>query len=232
MAKTEFEKRRNRRMKEEKRQARKEARAERKATREARKAEMTKEDKDKRRKRRLILGHRIWRMVNWAIIVWLENFAIARVLSWIEMEKTWDIQLVLLLFTLAIAGVMVVFAEGTSHDLLRRNLGWILILVSEIAMLVPPLVVRLGIAVINSVGRIFGGNFVNASIGFGPLWAVNAILAVVVAISLAIEELSTDNNLKFARTPQKRNVWEVLLSKIFSEKGEPSISINVENFKK
>lgn len=174
---------------------------------------MTKKYDDE--KKLLIAFHRIWRIVNWLIITWLANQAFSKALDMLKLSRTGRPKFIFLVASITISAIMVVFAEGTSHDHFRRKTGQVIAVISEFIMLLP---------VLFDTGKILFCDWVNAlteNIGgwvwnvenhknsdLGRLWILNLILAGVVCVSLLREEQSTDKYLGFARTPQKKDITD------------------------
>ncbi len=171
--------------------------------------EQAEEQKEKKQKF-LLLFHRLWRIVNWVIITWLANSALWRVIHWSGLQGTGEIKTIFFLVTVAIATIMVILAEGTSHDKIRTKTGIVITWAAEAVMLIPPVLMKLVIEAINAFSRLVQGNIFNSSIiGIGVFWLGNLILAVLVSASLVREEQSTDKRLGFARTPQKKKYKDI-----------------------
>lgn len=178
--------------------------------------EESKEDTEEKRRKALLRNHRLWRAINWTIILWLANSAFWKVLKWFEIEKIGALKIVFFAGMLTYALIMVVFAEGTDHDRARRNSGWRITIISEGIMLLPLLkdtIIRILMAIGNVVTRHLGGDIFTAenykSTGLGFFWVINLALAVGVCVSLLREEQSTDKKLGFARTPQKKEFTDI-----------------------
>lgn len=174
------------------------------------------EEKKKKNKRKLFFN-RVWRVINWIIVIWLANSALWKVQSWLKTEHLWTARFVFFVISVGFATVMVMYAEGTSHDALRRRSAWITAILSEGIMLLPFLKDTVLIALMdlgNLITVRFGEKVFNVdnytSSDLGPLWWVNLIFAVVVVASTLREEQSTDNNLGPVRTPQKKEIIDLV----------------------
>ena len=165
--------------------------------------------------RLLLKIHRIWRITNWSAIVLIANYAFARFLKFLRIPKTFEMGVGFLMISLAFAGVVVVFAEGTDHDKFRTRSGWICMAVSE-AIIMSPLGWDMGLTgifgIVNSVTEKIGGAIFNIEnyqySDLGWLWLLSLFLAVVISVSLLLENQSTDKRLAFARTPSKKDITD------------------------
>ena len=175
--------------------------------------EKTKEEKEAEKKAKdaaKIRRHRIWRTVNWTAIVFLANYAFWKILGWMGVQEVPGPKLVWAAFTIAVAGIMVRFAEGTDHDKLRRNIGWIITgisaLIIHVAQILKDIIsviwIHFKYAITRYIGWDLSTDYQFSKYGF--IWYFSLFIAVAVAVSLLWEEQSTDNKLAFARTPQKK----------------------------
>lgn len=195
--------------------------------------EKEKQEKEKQQKKLLLL-HRIWRIINWVGVIWILNSALYKCLNWIGvLKEAKEIRIIVFMVSFLVAGIMVLFAEGTNHDKLRRNAGWIIVGISEGIMLLPAIKDVICIAsmgFVNLVSNlIIGGkiflieNYEKTDLGV--FWIVNLILSVVICLSLLKEEQSTDKKLGFARTPQKKEVLDIMDS-------ERKVAVSFEKYKR
>lgn len=161
-------------------------------------------------------AHRIWRIINWALITCLACAAFSRILSLLHVSRTGRLNFIFFVFMVGLSGVMVRFAEGTSHDLFRRKSGQIITIVSEAIILLPVLFDTIKIIfmdLVNGVTEEIGGTVFRVeeyrNSDLGAFWWLSLIIAAGLCISLLWEEQSTDKKLAFARTSQKRDVTDI-----------------------
>lgn len=164
----------------------------------------------------LIKIHRIWRIINWAIIVLLANMALSKLLNWLRISRTGVLSYIFLVGSITFAGVMVAYAEDTAHDRIRRRNGWIALFVSEAISLAPvakDTAILSFFGIVNAVTEKIGGeifnveNYENSNLGW--FWWLKLIFAGLVCISLLLESQSTDRRMSFMRTPPKKDITDI-----------------------
>ncbi len=186
------------------------------------------EAEKKKRQKELLWIHRLWRIINWTIIIWLANSAFKKVISWIDLRNVGASKFAFFLVTFVIAAVMIIYAEGTDHDKARTRIAWTMTGIS-MAVLSLPVVARLLLEIINILPGLFGWQIFNTrSLAPTIMWWIQAIMATAVVISVLREEQSTDKNLGFARTPQKKKYKDINMNAT-NDDGEPVIQIRDYN---